>query len=375
MGQKAFINYKDEILSFPLVEKHMGIFKPGRYSGFNELATVNDLIITLNHSAKGKKTLANGDQVINFGSFITPNGTVIHQEGGIDLTIANNASNANTRTDYIVADHTFEEIQGGSQATFSIIQGPNGGEEPTLSDDSVQVLLAKITIKPYGSAFIDLTLIEVQTPSLGATTPQQAYGYIEALINSGLPVSSKTIRGIVRLATEEEATLGTNQDKAITPSTLFVVLNAAAFVSDENYVHTDNNLTETLLNKIGVQSDWDESSSNNTGYIKNKPNIISIVTSGEIATSNRITGTTDNSSNWGFNYAHILPPSGKSMVDCLGVIASISKIQVDGKGHNGNIDYILWCRSRKTNNSYIEIIAQSNENKINSIVNYLAIWK
>ena len=84
MGQKVFISYKDQILSFPLVEKHMGILKSGRYSGFDTMSSVNNLIIRVNHLSTIKKTVENGTQVENFGSYITPTGTIIHQDGTID---------------------------------------------------------------------------------------------------------------------------------------------------------------------------------------------------------------------------------------------------------------------------------------------------
>jgi len=40
MAQKRFINYKDQIKSFDLVEKNIGIFKPGKYSGFDTISSV-----------------------------------------------------------------------------------------------------------------------------------------------------------------------------------------------------------------------------------------------------------------------------------------------------------------------------------------------
>lgn len=372
--QKAFINYKDEVLSFPLVEKHMGIFKSGRYSGFDELATVNDLIITINHSSNVKKTLADNSQITNFGSFITPTGTVVHQESGIDLTIGNNIANPNTRIDFIIAEHEFSEIQGGSQATYSILQGDNNGDEPVLSDDKVQTLLAKISIAPNGSDFPDLTLIEVATPTLGATTAQQAYDYIKDLINSGLPVSTETIKGIIELATEDEATTGTDAERAITPLTLLAVLTIGNYVQDADYNHTDNNLTDALAAMIGIQTDWDQTDSGEPDYLKNKPDVISKVTSGEVTTSNR-SQSIDYSANWNFNIATILPPAGKNMTDLLGVVASLAKWQENGFSNHNNRDHLIWCRSRTSNPSFIEVIAQSKDNKINSVISYLAIWK
>lgn len=54
------------------------------------------------------------------------------------------------------------------------------------------------------------------------------------------------------------------------------------FVTDQNYVHTDNNFTTSLKNKldgiasgaeVNVQPDWDVTDTTSDAFIKNKPNI------------------------------------------------------------------------------------------------------
>ena len=58
--------------------------------------------------------------------------------------------------------------------------------------------------------------------------------------------------------------------------------NDSNFASDENYVHTDNNFTTALKNKlnviatgaeVNVQSDWDVADTSSDAFIKNKPAI------------------------------------------------------------------------------------------------------
>ena len=60
------------------------------------------------------------------------------------------------------------------------------------------------------------------------------------------------------------------------------ITNDSNFVSDANYVHTDNNFTTTLKDKldgiaagaeVNVQSDWNQTNSSAGDYIKNKPTI------------------------------------------------------------------------------------------------------
>lgn len=60
--------------------------------------------------------------------------------------------------------------------------------------------------------------------------------------------------------------------------------NASSLVHDASYVHTDNNFTTTLLNKlngiasgaeVNVQSNWSQTTTTADDYIKNKPTKVS----------------------------------------------------------------------------------------------------
>ena len=68
------------------------------------------------------------------------------------------------------------------------------------------------------------------------------------------------------------------------PTKLTDLTNDGNFVKDANYVHTDNNFTTTLLNKlngisagaeVNVQSDWSVTTTSSDAYIKNKPTKVS----------------------------------------------------------------------------------------------------
>ena len=68
------------------------------------------------------------------------------------------------------------------------------------------------------------------------------------------------------------------------PTKLTDLTNDGNFVTDANYVHTDNNFTTTLKNKlngiatgaeVNVQSDWSVTSTSSDAYIKNKPTKVS----------------------------------------------------------------------------------------------------
>ena len=71
-------------------------------------------------------------------------------------------------------------------------------------------------------------------------------------------------------------------NKPFIPTKTSDLTNDSDFVSDANYVHTDNNFTDALESKlegiaagaeVNVQSDWNESNSSSDAFIKNKPTI------------------------------------------------------------------------------------------------------
>ncbi len=72
------------------------------------------------------------------------------------------------------------------------------------------------------------------------------------------------------------------KNKPAIPTKTSDLTNDSDFVSDPNYVHTDNNFTNTLKNKldgiesgaeVNVQADWNETNTASDAYIKNKPTI------------------------------------------------------------------------------------------------------
>ena len=73
------------------------------------------------------------------------------------------------------------------------------------------------------------------------------------------------------------------------PTTTSELTNNSDFVSDASYVHTDNNFTTAEKTKlsgiesgaeVNVQSDWSQSDNTKDDYIKNKPSLAAVATSG-----------------------------------------------------------------------------------------------
>lgn len=81
------------------------------------------------------------------------------------------------------------------------------------------------------------------------------------------------------------------KNKPTIPTETSQLTNDSNFVSDANYVHTDNNFNTTLKNKlngiasgaeVNVQSDWDQTDTAADDYIKNKPSLLAL---GETSTT------------------------------------------------------------------------------------------
>ena len=73
------------------------------------------------------------------------------------------------------------------------------------------------------------------------------------------------------------------------PTTTSELTNNSNFVTDASYVHTDNNFTTTLKDKldgiaagaeVNVQANWTQSDNTKDDYIKNKPSLATVATSG-----------------------------------------------------------------------------------------------
>lgn len=76
--------------------------------------------------------------------------------------------------------------------------------------------------------------------------------------------------------------IGALPNTTVIPTKTSELNNDSSFVADTNYVHTDNNFTTILKDKlngiadgaeVNVQANWNETNANSDAYIKNKPSI------------------------------------------------------------------------------------------------------
>lgn len=214
MAKKLFTTFKAAVDSFPQGEQNVGLLKPGRYSGFDNIITRGALDISITHSGLVKKTGKDNNYAPNFGALMFGTGSILHDDDHVELTIASNSGNVNPRTDYIIAENTYQEVQGGTPIIYSVIQGPSNGDEPTLPNPQKQVLIGKVIITANGYLFTNLIYEPAKTPLPGDLT----YAALTTIINQvvNIPVADTTKKGISERATQLEVNDGTDDERHVT---------------------------------------------------------------------------------------------------------------------------------------------------------------
>lgn len=137
------------------------------------------------------------------------------------------------------------------------------------------------------------------------------------------------------------------------PTKLTDLTNDGNFVTDANYVHTDNNFTTTLKDKldgiaagaeVNVQSDWTVTATSSDAYIKNKPTKVSDFTNDSgfqnaTQVQDAINAALADIAGIDFQIVQALPATGEK-----GVIYLVSN---SGSGGNSYDEYI-WVTNGST---------------------------
>ena len=131
------------------------------------------------------------------------------------------------------------------------------------------------------------------------------------------------------------ANQSTNATANITvPTQTSDLTNNSNFVADASYVHTDNNFTTTLKNKldgiasgaeVNVQSDWNVSDSSSDAFIKNKPTIPTVNNGTLTIQKNGTSVGTFTANQSGSSTANITVPMGVYTATCSTAAATAAK--------------------------------------------------
>lgn len=153
MAQKIYFNWEDDDSTKDLNHRTLGISEPGRYRGF-DFGSTSGLNLTLNHNTTGVNvTMFNTptQSVEKRGVILTKQGVVIHETDDIVLPIA--AGHATLpRIDVVICEHEYVEVQGGSTATYYVVQGTPATNPvaPTLTQPQIKTILGQILV-PAGA--------------------------------------------------------------------------------------------------------------------------------------------------------------------------------------------------------------------------------
>lgn len=178
------------------------------------------------------------------------------------------------------------------------------------------------------------------------------------------PQATETLKGIAEIATQTEANGSTDNSRIITAKKLYnrtatTSRRGVAEIATQTEVNTGTDNTRIVTPKT----------------LKNYNFHTIRVTKGMLTTSNRQSGVNMVSmfNNFNVNRAYVYPPSGFSIYNLKGIIASIASIDFAG---DVNGDDSLYCRHQvQYSSNRIAVIAQNTENRAVSRINYLAIWQ
>jgi len=150
MTQIRTHNYNRPLVSFDENRRLLGMLEPGRYRGFDTPKWGTNTI-TIAHAITGVvETRLNQSLTFPQGVTLSRQGVTIKEDDVIGpLPILSNVANAFRRVDTFVVEHEITNSPGGQEAIYSIIQGPDGDENPApLTAPQKQIVLGYITMQP-----------------------------------------------------------------------------------------------------------------------------------------------------------------------------------------------------------------------------------
>lgn len=169
MAQKRYHNYQRPVDSFDENRRLLGLLQPGRYRGFDGIASFSGLGAVIGHSGTGilQTNSDNTTQDGPVGIWVSPIGTIVHEPGNLaSINFASNAANGFERIDAVYGEHQWLASPGGQAAIYGVAQGANGGPvKPVVSNPKVQVILGYMHI-PANAANLSAATWEAASISL-----------------------------------------------------------------------------------------------------------------------------------------------------------------------------------------------------------------
>ena len=167
MAQKQFTTFQADILSFELREAMLGIVRPGRVSGYDQIAadgtpSLGLIYLKVSHSAAGVQKLLNGQSALEdpIGVAITTQGTIIHEDQEIDIDIPWNVGSVYDRWYIVYMEHDYTDAApGANNATYGFIAATfddSSPNIPALTEPYHRVIVGYIRADPFANDINDL---------------------------------------------------------------------------------------------------------------------------------------------------------------------------------------------------------------------------
>ena len=158
-NQKRFWNYEAEDATFDLSRAFVGITLPGVYRGFDVTLDAT-LVLKLTHSITGyTETSLLGVASDKRGLIVSKQGVIITEDDAETLPIS--VGFAQPRIDIIIVEHEFTEVNGGTTAVYSVVQGSPGfgPVPPALPNPEKQVKIGELYIPANITALNDVGVV------------------------------------------------------------------------------------------------------------------------------------------------------------------------------------------------------------------------
>lgn len=164
MPQLQYTTYQSDILSFELRDALVGIIKPGRYIGYDDMSqntppAAGDIILDFDHTnGMTKYDQTNPTPVLEGtrGIAVTTQGVVIAEDQTITQTLTF-IDNVGGGYHILYMEHAYlTGVPGANAATYGIKSGAGGGGIPALDFPTKQVIIGVIKEAPNGAVFGDL---------------------------------------------------------------------------------------------------------------------------------------------------------------------------------------------------------------------------
>ncbi len=158
--QKRSWNYRAEDSTYNLSIADIAIILPGVYRGF-DITLDNTMVLKLTHQDTGYVVtdIAGGTISDKRGAVVSKQGVVVTEDGTETLAIA--VGGIKPRIDLIIMEHQYNQIAGGQQAIYSVVQGIASANPavPTLPNPALQVVIGQLYVQANITALDDAGVV------------------------------------------------------------------------------------------------------------------------------------------------------------------------------------------------------------------------